>query len=202
MLEISLLERVAVAMWRQRRLVRAESARLATQQADLGSLKRMKLEALAGKDKSDALFLNAINGHDLLSEAQVAVMSEIAPKLNMLPKEHKLLAEHFPITKAYLDSCMQRSKVESVTQFLQAEQYSTLAEWMYNLYLSFQRKLRVQAAAANMRDSDLIPNAVQLISRYQASLDNEWYKSMRAFREAQSYRLKTIEQVNPAKDRD
>ncbi|MCC6136593.1 MAG: hypothetical protein IT491_14705 [Gammaproteobacteria bacterium] len=41
-----------------------------------------------------------------------------------------------------------------------------------------------------------------LISRYQASLDNEWYKSMRAFREAQSYRLKTIEQVNPAKDRD
>jgi hypothetical protein len=201
-LEISLLERVAVSMWRQRRFVRAESARLAAQQSDVGPLKRLQLEAVAGKDKSDALIINALNGRDLLSEAEVAIMSEIAFKIKMLPKEYEMLAKHFPMTKEYLDGCVEGSEMESVTEYLKDRKYSTVAEWMYSLYLSFQRKLRVQAAAANIRDSSLIPNAVELLSRYQASLDNEWYKAMRAFREAQSYRLKTIEQVNPAKDRD
>jgi hypothetical protein len=53
-----------------------------------------------------------------------------------------------------------------------------------------------------MKEVNAIPPAAENLSRYQAALDNEWYKAMRAFREAQSYRLKTIEQVNPAKDRD
>ena len=199
-LETTLLERVAVAMWRQRRMVRAESARLAAQQANPGSLKRRELETLAGRDNSEALILNALNGHDLLSGDQLAVMSEIEGRINELPAVYELLAEKLPKTCAYLDMRLQRRKVGSVEEFLKVEKYSSLPEWAYNLYQSFQRKLRVQAAAANMRDLNLIPAAVGLISRYQASLDNEWYKAMRAFREAQSYRLKTIEQVNPAKD--
>jgi hypothetical protein len=39
------------------------------------------------------------------------------------------------------------------------------------------------------------PSNSESLARYQAALDNEWYKAMRAFREARQYRLRTLESV-------
>jgi hypothetical protein len=38
-------------------------------------------------------------------------------------------------------------------------------------------------------------DALQLMSRYQSTLDNQLYKALRALREAQAWRLKTLEAV-------
>jgi hypothetical protein len=40
-----------------------------------------------------------------------------------------------------------------------------------------------------------IPADTDKLPRYQAALDNEWYKAMRAFREARQYRLRTLDSV-------
>jgi len=40
-----------------------------------------------------------------------------------------------------------------------------------------------------------ISTDTEKLPRYQAALDNEWYKAMRAFREARQYRLRTLESV-------
>lgn len=38
-----------------------------------------------------------------------------------------------------------------------------------------------------------VPANTESLARYQAALDNEWYKAMRAFREARQHRLRTLE---------
>ena len=38
---------------------------------------------------------------------------------------------------------------------------------------------------------------LEILSRYQTTLDNQLYKALRALREAQEWRLKTIEPVPP-----
>jgi hypothetical protein len=196
-LEMTLLERVAVAMWRQRRMVRAERARLEKQQSNPGVANRMQLEAIAGRDNSEALIQRAMQGKGLLSADEIKILSELASGIKSLPKAIEELAERFPHTQTYLNQRMQRVKTDNLADFLKIEKYSSLSEWMYGLYQSYIRKLAVQEEAAKMRDSNLIPMNVDLISRYQATLDNEWYKAIRAFREAQNHRLKTIEQINP-----
>jgi hypothetical protein len=39
------------------------------------------------------------------------------------------------------------------------------------------------------------PSDTDRLARYQAALDNEWYKAMRAFREARKYRLSSLESI-------
>ena len=44
----------------------------------------------------------------------------------------------------------------------------------------------------------LPPDALEIMARYQSTLDNQLYKALKALREAQEWRLKTLEAVAAA----
>ncbi len=55
-------------------------------------------------------------------------------------------------------------------------------------YGHFQRQLAILRAASHIRAARLLPAASEQLTRYQAALDNELYKVIRALREAQTHR--------------
>ncbi|MFZ1536571.1 MAG: hypothetical protein WAT23_04210 [Chromatiaceae bacterium] len=55
-------------------------------------------------------------------------------------------------------------------------------------YGHFQRQLAILRAASHIRAARLLPAASEQLTRYQAALDNELYKVIRALREAQTRR--------------
>ena len=58
-------------------------------------------------------------------------------------------------------------------------------------------KLLAVAEQVRARASVLPAGTLEILSRYQTTLDNQLYKALRALREAQEWRLKTIEPVPP-----
>jgi hypothetical protein len=203
-LEISLLERVAVAMWRQRRLVRAERAQI--WKAQLSQTVEEKRKEVPDSHLPDQeLALRYLESEPWVSHIDAF---EKECRLLHLAKDftfdrfrdtYPLLAKVYPepesstfdkgpqtIGSVYGDNKSDVGIIQKQAMWLQA-------------ITQHRKSLSIGEV---MKEVNAIPPAAENLSRYQAALDNEWYKAMRAFREAQSYRLKTIEQVNPAKDRD
>jgi hypothetical protein len=53
------------------------------------------------------------------------------------------------------------------------------------------------AETVRARASVLPAGTLEILARYQTTLDNQLFKALRALREAQEWRLKTIEHVPP-----
>ncbi len=86
------------------------------------------------------------------------------------------------VSSSFADQC------EHVEAYL-AKQYGSLDQWVTVTLLSSQKLLKIVNAASIIRAALAMPNQCDLLSRYQAALDNEWFKGLRALREAQKFRL-------------
>ncbi len=201
-LEISLLERVAVAMWRQRRLVRAERAQI--WKAQLSQTVEEERKRIPDSHLYDHdLFIRYLRSEPLASHIDTL---ENECRLLHLARDftfdrfrntYPLLARFYPEPEPNMfDRGPQTLGGVYGDEKNGNELTKEQAMWL-SAITCHREGLFVSEA---MKEANAIPPAAENLSRYQAALDNEWYKAIRAFREAQSYRLKTIEQVNPAKD--
>jgi hypothetical protein len=77
-LELTLVERIAIALWRQRRLVSAESAFIAIQQQELGYTKVSKVIALTGLRESERPGVEAIMRDPPRSDFTAPLLAELA----------------------------------------------------------------------------------------------------------------------------
>ena len=70
-----------------------------------------------------------------------------------------------------------------------------LLGWCQQQLREAERRPRVLALAKQVRARRLIlpDDMLEVFSRYQTTLDNQLYKSLRALRDAQEWRLKTLE---------
>jgi hypothetical protein len=68
------------------------------------------------------------------------------------------------------------------------------AVWLPAILEAKRDGARLQAERAARRAVSIHSNTENL-ARYHAALDNEWYKAMRAFREARKDRLRTLDSV-------
>ena len=70
-----------------------------------------------------------------------------------------------------------------------------LTLWCRQQLKEAEARPRLLQIAAQVRDRGMVlpPEALELLSRYQTTLDNQLYKALRALREVQEWRLKTIE---------
>jgi hypothetical protein len=203
-LKISLLERVAVTMRRQRRLVGAERAQIWKSQLS------QTIEAKQRMAPDDDLPDQELALRYLESEPWVSHIDDFEKECKRfhLAKDFRFdrFRDHYPLL-AMVYAEPESSKLYKGTQAIGG----ALGDECGRDRLVQQQAMWLQAIAQHresssignvMRDFNAIPPAAENLSRYQAALDNEWYKAMRAFREARSYRLKTIEQVNSAKNQD
>jgi hypothetical protein len=200
--ELALVERIAVNMWRQRRLVHAETATLAD------SRQAVKIAGEVSRE------LRLGYGHELEEEDLEPVDPERAKWCEHIIDECERLETYdlrslpgaAPLVFAQLNS---DAEEDGDTLESHLEHYDNgLTSYIEELVASCREQLRnaersprIQALAEQARAQRLVlsRNVLELFTRYQTTLDNQLYRALRALREAQEWRLKTIEPV-PATD--
>lgn len=201
MLEKVLVEKVAVAMWRQKRLVAAESASI-----ELGR----RLESQANR--------NVINrtlnlGYGMLGEEEDAKLDELKP----LSKDEQetlgwcrdFLKEYAALDdEALYSENLARLKKEAPLMFEELEQQAeelpleaytneqlregadNLVAWGKKQLSNNIRREKIRDVAAQVLISASAPVNNGLLARYSAGLDNELYRAIEALRKQQEFRLK------------
>lgn len=193
-MELSLVERIAVALWRQRRLVTAESASL-----DLARQPRqiaMGVSAELGLRYSSELREDDLQPFDpdsiawcaaALAEIEALEQIDLASLPELAPRVFAQLAKD--------------GEDEGIEPFLAGYEkgltgyVDQLMAWCREQLRESERRPHVQALATQVRAKRLIlpDDTLQIIARYQTMLDNQLYKALKALREAQEWRLRTLE---------
>lgn len=193
-LEASLIEKIAVIMWRQRRLVRSETAALSLQRqpgqvvkAINGELRRgfgaeIKESHLQPFDPDREQWCRtAVREFEALETMDLAALKAKAPYL------HQQLLED--------------AEEEDPAQFI-AKRKGGLSSYLLELMQWCREQLKeaearpqIHAIADLVRERSLVLSGetLELFSRYQTTLDNHLYKAMRAFRDTQEARLRILD---------
>ena len=194
MVEQVLVERIATTMWRQRRLVAAESAKLNLTLVENRGLLVKKVIAAARLDASDEALVA-----DLLADTSGhAGVFSLMQELNDVSGQESLstLRQRFPGIWSALQSEAGCDNENMATQqqliTAHATSYHGSVERWLSYLRTFQSKLcQAIEAIGWVRDSAALLPVSEPVARYQSALDNELFKALRALREAQSARLRS-----------
>ncbi len=201
LLEMTLVERIAVSMWRQRRLVRAESAEVALRQRNVAADDLKAISISLGVSVTDTRFKEAINLPYVGKEGKNSenLGNWLASLVDVLEDQTWSSLEEIealsPDTYDVLLSCADEPTPEALERYL-VENSDTLRELLERLVKVYRRTYddrRIRELADLYRDAAQIRASVDVIGRYQSALDNELYKAMRALREAQTWRQSRID---------
>lgn len=194
-LEASVVERIAITLWRQRRLVRSETAALSLAReakqvanqvsSELGRRygRELQPEDLAPFDEQQAEWCRAVI-------AELEALDEI---------DIQCLESRAPLTFEQLQS--DADEVASLEAFLSSQE-GGLAGYLGELLLWCREKFKegaerphVLQLAKRVAEARLVlpADSLELMARYQSTLDNQLYKALRALRDTQEWRLKTLD---------
>lgn len=191
--EAVLVERIAVSIWRQRRLVRAETAALSlatqpqkiatsvSQELDLSLSARLSEADLAPFDSDQEKWCaGAVEEFEQLDDFDLEKLQRNAPLLygqlkSDAESDDETIEEHLGAYK------------EGLSGYL-----AELMRWCRKELETAQRRPKILQLADHFRSRNLLlpAQALQLFTRYQTMLDNQLYKALRALREAQEWRSK------------
>lgn len=202
-----LLERIAIALWRQRRLVRVETAEIHLQQKandppktyDIGRY----LHDAIGSDCTDVVqqqHLPLLADRELWNEAllelqqcnsfprKVPDLAQFASHLPKMAAAISSLAEYYAMAPEDWLADLIEEHAEAYVAALEKAFRLELLRWDY-------QPLREQLLATRN-----VPINPDRLSRYQAALDNDLYKALRELRTQQSFRRSRNEVVIPSED--
>ena len=198
--ELGLVEQIAVTMWRQRRLVRAETATL--------HLARQPQKIASGVSTELGLgFGSELNGDDLtpydVEQADWCekVLEEIASLEELdFEIEFNTLPKAAPLFFAQLKSDAEDDR-DDIAAYLKdcddglSGYAREIAQWCRSELQKAKNRPNVLALADQLRAKRLVlpPETLALFTRYQTTLDNQLYKALRAIRVTQEWRLKTLD---------
>ncbi len=200
-IELSLAERVVIAIWRQRRLARAETATLALQRRDDEILDRLR--SLHDWGERDDITEKCLEPFDAeLTAWCQAVLDEVDALEDYTLDELEKAAPH---AWAQLKGDADEDN-ETPEQYLSgsenglSEFLADLCGWCRRQLDAADKRPQLLEFVRQLRDRGLVLPSAQLdvMSRYQTTLDNQLYKALRAYREAQEWRLKTLDHVGEA----
>ena len=195
-LEAILIERMAVTIWRQRRLTQAETASLSLSRqskqiargvaAELGrgnhtEVKQDELEPFDGERVQWCT--RAVAEIEDLEHFDLAVLETNAPTVfEQLKSDAE--EDDEPLVKFVTDH------ENGLTGYI-----VKLLQWCREQLATANARPHILALAEQVKAKRLVlpADALELLARYQTTLDNQLYKSIRALREAQEWRLKTLQ---------
>jgi len=200
-LEFSLTEKIAVNLWRQERLRRAETATISVgrRPAEIAD----RVSAYLGLENYS---MNRITAEDLkgIDAAELEWCQRVIGEYEKLPNgslgDGKSLKRGAPLILAQLQEDADEEKL-SIEDYLE-ENFETLADYVDELVVHCRGQIRkaerhplLLQLAALVRSQKAIPSpeARETFSRYQTSLDNELFKTLKALRENQEWRLSNLE---------
>lgn len=196
-LELSLVERIAVNMWRQRRLVAAETASL-TLAREQPMIARAVGSELCGSYITDRIGTEDLKPFDTEREQWCrAILTEID---NLEEFEFSHIEANAPLLYAQLKSDAEEDHEELPAYFDNYPNGSgayiiELQTWCQKQIAAAEERPKLLALADEIKAKRLVlpEDALNLFTRYQTTLDNQIYKALKALREAQEWRLKTLD---------
>jgi hypothetical protein len=185
-LEQALVERIVISLWRQRRLIRAESAQIQLQQQGVA----IAAASVPPRYQSDEALISASIEHMATALQLDALDQELASALASMPGAQGQQFS-FPLLSRLFGIAKDDAKASI------AEDYRRLLEQValhHQLIASTIARCRLGSTRASLQaDSLSVPEAKDALSRCQSALDNELYKALRALREAQASRRRQLD---------
>jgi len=207
-MEMMLVEKIAVAIWKQRRLVAAETGAIALRRQPEKVL--AKVNNIMNYSYSEYLKNTDIEPYDKQHEKWC---QSILVEYDALMEDEEEELTFAAVQRLAPDSWEQLQEETEDEQEESAEAYlkncdTSLSAWLVDLKQYAEKEL--EKARQRPRNIALYDNAFaeqgiladkyrDSLERYQASLDNQLYKAMKELRQLQEWRLKTIETV-PVED--
>jgi hypothetical protein len=197
-LECTLVERIAVAIWRQRRLVRAEQLDIQRQndvaaKAPENDAKAHKILAKSDGDVQQIILSGEPPASNLDAFERELLMLPLAVDMSLteFERDFPLIFRMQPVP----ESLWEKDPDSTAVWFRSyGSPQEWQARWLPGIQLAKAERAKSEAERAALR-SISTPSDTDRLARYQAALDNEWYKAMRAFREARKYRLSSLESI-------
>jgi len=186
-LEQILVERIAVAAWRQRRLVRVETARIQVAQRPAMSTET-RIKVLVGAENT-RLINEILAG--IGEEDRSRLFEELLAARSAKVSDAEVVKASYPHIWEKL--VLHSSPRGSVEAFLQKDYQGSLDRYLAVMVRSQADILNAYEFARIDKAAHGLPAAPELISRYQSALDNDLYKAMRALCEAQRFRRESLE---------
>lgn len=201
MVEHALVERVGIALWRQRRLVRAETAdvninrqRFGPQQTqEVCDLLQLERDAYKNFQLPDGSFEKMDIGQlrEQRSLWQSFIDENPSDELTFANMPHKMKA-------------MVRQECTGDANLLDAAVKEEFRSWnkLFEKYVEYYDKMILVQRFAEMSElilqSQALPYKTDLLARYQTALDNDLYKALKVLRETQAWRqARTLIHVVP-----
>jgi uncharacterized protein YjcR len=202
-LEQSLVERVAISLWKQKRLVRAETARLNLER------QTQKLVNAVNSELNLSFSSRAISEQDLTNEIDETQLEHCVAVLREY--ETLNLSESFDVAQieARLPTIFQElcigAKLNAVTPEDYLRKYESATAFFNHVVCycrdelqRFERKQLALTVAKLIKDKRAIlsEKSRDSLAKYQVMLDNELYKVIKALREAQTWRIDMLPAAN------
>lgn len=196
-MELTLVERIAIAIWRQRRLVAAETASL-NLNLDQRSIAKGVNSELDRTYSGDAVSENDLQPYDHEQERWCrSVLAEIDGLADI---RLETIQEAASLVFAQVTTEAEDDQVEPAAYLDDypggaIEFVSELRLWCQKQIAAAEQRPALLAIAEQIEARRmLLPRpTLELLTRYQTTLDNQLYKALKALRDAQEWRLKLIE---------
>ena len=197
-LEAVLVEKIATAIWRQRRLVAAETASIELMRRLERDDNRRAIEGAT--DLGYGQFHPATYSADLTEDelVQVKWCRDVLAEFQALDdavldaNDCKRLEAEAPELFGQLtrEATEQGEAVEVFIGTKMREWAEDMEKWCGSELRKLEHKPVVVAVAALVQERESAPVSNELLCRYQTALDGELYKAMRALREQQEWRMR------------
>lgn len=193
-LEVALIERIAVCIWRQRRLVRAEAATLDLELLD----NKIAVAVTRALDSGSRIKEDDLEPFD--TERIEWCRDVLAEYESLGDDEAPSLSDRTPLIRQQLEEDANEDG-ETVEQHLAhhdgglVSYVAELVVWCHEELRRAERNPKIVAVAERARaKAAILPApALEVLARYQTALDNQLAKAMRALKEAQAWRAQMIE---------
>ena len=198
-LEQALLERIAVTLWRQRRLVRSETAHI-----ELGN-KPSSIASAVNAEMNLNSSEQAITKHDLIEFDQdhyqwcQSILEEFEQIAEEKLTDMDALKTEAPLMYKQLSEDAEKDE-EPIEEYLKS--WDEPLEFFYDLIKYSEDEIKkakqrplVLEIARTIQNKRAILQQGQLrdaLAKYQVMLDNELYKAIKALRETQAWRLDAL----------
>lgn len=207
-LELIHVERIATAIWRQRRLIRSESAAVRFHQVANDTRKMLNEtlgvgESVRFKDHA----LEPLSEDELRLIGSYSAMIDELAALKPLPENLPALRARAPVYWGYLEHEAARMEThvlrfvvlasgipEERTNEAIGSLIKTHASQFAQAFAALEQRLKVSMMRKPYQEMKAIPPEAELFARYQTALDNTLTKAIRGLREAQEIRMSMIDQ--------
>ena len=204
-LELIHVERIAAAVWRQRRLICDESAVAFRQVAD--DTRKMLTDTLGVSDSSRIPdTFGPLSDDEIRELGSIGALLDELSLLKPTPESLDVLKVRAPIFHSYLGQQASHKGIALeryvVLETDLSEEEAAIDRLVVRLlplfakkYAAFEQRLKISLMRESYKAMKIIPPEAELYARYQTSLDNMLNKAIKAFRDARDYRLETLEQA-------